>query len=110
MPPSPKGGGERGFLGECIIKNNPIYKQVYFRSIRRAMLENETLMTAFMDSVAVNYSIEEIERLGRLMIAIFDNDLFDLLMGHKAPEAIAVIYGDEFLNILQDIGGYSVKK
>jgi succinate dehydrogenase flavin-adding protein (antitoxin of CptAB toxin-antitoxin module) len=73
------------------------------------MLENETLMIGFMEDIASKYTIEEIERLGRLMEAIFDNDLFDLLMGHQTPAQIAKIYSG-YDSILEDIGSYAINK
>ena len=82
------------------MKDNNIYKRVYFHAVRRAMQENEILMQRFMDSTAVNYDTPRLEQLDAILVSIPDNDLFDLLMGHKFPADLKDGYDE---GILTDI-------
>jgi antitoxin CptB len=52
---------------------------------RRGMLENDLILTRFLDAHEVELSDEEVDALTSL-IDLSDNDLFGLLLGQKEPE------------------------
>lgn len=64
-----------------------LYKKAYFQCARRAILENETVMLRFVqDVVKDNYDEEKLTRLNKLLTEMFDNDMFNLIMGNKKAE------------------------
>lgn len=87
------------------MEENPLYKKAYFQCARRAMLENELVMRRFVEDVVKNgYSEEKLERLNKLLTEMFDNDMFDLIMGQKSPE----FFKDKYdLEICRDIAAYA---
>ncbi len=52
---------------------------------RRGMLENDLILTRFLDAHEVELSDEEVDAFTRL-IDLSDNDLFGLLLGQKEPD------------------------
>ena len=52
---------------------------------RRGMLENDLILTRFLDAHEVELTDEEVDAFTRL-IDLSDNDLFALLLGQKEPE------------------------
>ncbi len=52
---------------------------------RRGMLENDLILTRFLDAHEQELSDEEVDALTRLL-ELSDNDLFGLLLGQKEPE------------------------
>jgi antitoxin CptB len=52
---------------------------------RRGLLENDLILTRFLDAHEVTMSDEEVDAFSRLM-DISDNELMDLLMGKTEPE------------------------
>lgn len=52
---------------------------------RRGLLENDLILTRFLDAHEVTMSDEEVDAFSRLM-DISDNALMDLLMGKTEPE------------------------
>jgi antitoxin CptB len=52
---------------------------------RRGLLENDLLLTRFLDAHEATMSDEEVEAYTRLM-ELSDNDLMALLLGQKEPE------------------------
>ncbi|MBR7745127.1 MULTISPECIES: succinate dehydrogenase assembly factor 2 [Undibacterium] len=52
---------------------------------RRGLLENDLILTRFLDAHEETMSDEEVDAFSRLM-DISDNALMDLLMGKKEPE------------------------
>lgn len=63
---------------------NKDYKRCIFLCSRRAMLENELLLKKFaLEYVPEHYSIDEIKELNKFLNDVFDNDLFDVIMGIK---------------------------
>jgi succinate dehydrogenase flavin-adding protein (antitoxin of CptAB toxin-antitoxin module) len=70
------------------------------------MLENETILKGFMDTIAVNYPIPKLETLGEILTAISDNDYIDLITGKLAPETAAEIYGAKYIEVLQELQRY----
>ena len=53
---------------------------------RRGLLENDLILTRFLDAHEASLTDEEVEAFSRLM-ELSDNALMDLLMGKKQPEA-----------------------
>ena len=82
---------------------NELFNRVRFHAVRRAMLENETVLEGFMDDIAAKYSDEKLELLDRLLVAISDNDLFDLMMSGKIPSA----YGEEMKPLCEEMKEYA---
>lgn len=85
--------------------NSQLYNQAYFHAVRRAILENENLMKAFMENVAIKYDNEKLERFDRLLVSIFDNDLYDIIMAQKTPEFFSGVYD---VDLLEEIAAYAV--
>jgi len=56
---------------------------------RRGLLENDLILTRFLDARGVSISEEEIVALDRLL-ALSDNELWDLLAGRQEPADAAV--------------------
>lgn len=52
---------------------------------RRGLLENDLLITRFLDAHETTLSDQEVDALSRLM-ELGDNDLLNLLLARKAPE------------------------
>ena len=52
---------------------------------RRGMLENDLILTRFLDAHEVELTDEEVDAFTRL-IDLSDNDLFALLLGQKEPD------------------------
>ncbi len=53
---------------------------------RRGLLENDLFIERFFDHHANSLTVRQAEALGRLM-DLSDNDLLDLLLGRKTPQA-----------------------
>ena len=78
------------------MSENPLYKKAYFQCARRAILENEVLMKKFtVEVVKDNYSDEKLIRLNELLTKMYDNDMFDLIMGTKSAEDLKDLYDYE---------------
>ena len=85
--------------------NNPLYKKACFQAARRAMLENEYVIKGFVEKIVFeNYSDEKLDRLNVLLRDIYDNDLFDIIMGVKQHTDFKDRYDQE---ILLEIENYS---
>ena len=52
---------------------------------RRGMLENDLILTRFLDAHELELTDDEVDAFTRL-IDLSDNDLFSLLLGQKEPE------------------------
>ena len=52
---------------------------------RRGLLENDLILTRFLDAHEVHLSDEEVDALTRLL-TLPDNDLMSLLLGQNSPE------------------------
>ncbi len=52
---------------------------------RRGLLENDLILTRFLDLHEVSLSDEEVDAL-TLLLALTDNDLMSLLLGQNDPE------------------------
>ncbi len=87
------------------MSENPLYKKAYFQCARRAILENEVLMKKFIaEKVKDNYSDEKLIRLNELLTKMYDNDMFDLIMGTKSAEDLKDLYDYE---ICKEIEAYA---
>ena len=53
---------------------------------RRGLLENDLILTRFLDAHELDLSDEEVDALTRLL-ELSDNDLMGLLLGRTEPEA-----------------------
>ncbi|MFZ6758793.1 succinate dehydrogenase assembly factor 2 [Undibacterium sp. Ji50W] len=53
---------------------------------RRGLLENDLILTRFLDAHEESLTDEEVDAFGRLM-ELPDNTLMDLIMAKKQPEA-----------------------
>ena len=85
-----------------------LYKQAYFQCARRAMLENELVMKEFArDVVREGYSEEKLVRFNSLLTRMFDNDMFDIIMGQKGAEAFKGVYDED---ICADIAQHAEKR
>ncbi|MDE7169466.1 MAG: succinate dehydrogenase assembly factor 2, partial [Mucispirillum sp.] len=77
-------------------EENVLYKKAYFQCAKRAILENEIFMKKFMaDIVKDNYDDDKLIRLNTLLTDMFDNDMFDLIMGVKRAEDLKNKYDYE---------------
>jgi len=84
-----------------ISKQNPDYKRCVFLCSRRAMLENELLLKKFaLEYVPYNYTEEDIQEFNQFLNDIFDNDLFDVIMGIK-PASYYEKYNQKFLSDIE---------
>jgi len=82
-------------------------KKAIFQAARRAMLENEIFLREYVTNhLPEHYGEKELIALNYLLEKIFDNDLFDVIMGKKMPEEFE---GKHDLNLLQDISEYAWK-
>jgi antitoxin CptB len=57
---------------------------------RRGMLENDLILERFLDARGAAISAPELARLERLL-ALGDNELWDLLSGRQEPEDAAMV-------------------
>ena len=72
------------------MSENPLYKKAYFQCARRAILENEVFMKKFIvEKVKDTYSDEKLERLNQMLTKMYDNDMFDLIMGSKTAKELS---------------------
>jgi antitoxin CptB len=55
---------------------------------RRGLLENDLILTRFLDRYEATLTDEEVDAFSRLM-ELSDNDLMDLLLARKQPEGAA---------------------
>lgn len=84
------------------IKETKEYKKCLFSCARRAMLENELFLRRFLSEyVLEKYSLEDIDKLNDFLIKIFDNDMFDVIMGIKTAEFYKDKYDYRFLKDLE---------
>lgn len=89
------------------MQDEVLLKKVYYQAARRAILENEDLLKRFFDDeVKGKYSNEKLERLYNNLLKMFDNDLFDIIMGVKPIENFYKLYDKE---ICDDIAAYARK-
>lgn len=89
------------------MQDEILLKKVYYQAARRAILENEDFLKKFFDEeVKGKYPNEKLERLYNNLLKMFDNDLFDIIMGVKPLEPFYKLYDKE---ICDDISSYAKK-
>jgi antitoxin CptB len=66
-------------------QSDPINRARLRWRARRGLLENDLILTRFLDAHEETLSDEEVDAFSRLM-DISDNELMDLLMGKTEPE------------------------
>lgn len=87
------------------MKDTPLFKKALFLAARRAMLENEMIVREFVEhNLPAHYSEQDMEELCELLLKIFDNDLFDIVMGQKTSEQFEGQYN---VRLLKDIEKYA---
>lgn len=67
---------------------------------RRGMLENDLVITRFLDKYETDLSDAQVGALTQLL-ELSDNDLFDLLMARKEPEP--ALQTSEMIDLLQQM-------
>ncbi|MGD9807013.1 MAG: succinate dehydrogenase assembly factor 2 [Deferribacterales bacterium] len=83
-------------------------KKAIFQGARRAMLENEAFLREYVTNcLPESYGLDELERLNVMLEKIFDNDLFDVIMGNKKTEDFEGMYDQQ---LLKDIEIYAAKQ
>lgn len=86
-----------------MLSDRPHYKKTIFLCARRAMLENEMLLKGFAKEVILkNYTEEDTEQFNIFLTALYDNDMFDIVMGIKTAEDYANQYELKFLKDIED--------
>ena len=84
------------------IKETKEYKKCLFNCARRAMLENELFLRRFLEEYALKkYSLKDIDKFNDFLVKIFDNDMFDVIMGIKTAESYKDKYDYRFLKDLE---------
>ena len=69
------------------MSDESLYKKAYFQCARRAILENEVFMKKFITEIVKDiYSDEKLIRLNEMLTKMYDNDMFDLIMGVKSAK------------------------
>ncbi|QAR32414.1 succinate dehydrogenase assembly factor 2 [Geovibrio thiophilus] len=87
------------------MKDSPLFKKAIFLAARRAMLENEMIVREFVEhNLPEYYTEKDMEELCELLLKIFDNDLFDVIMGQKTAEQFEGQYN---VRLLKDIEKYA---
>ena len=82
--------------------NEKLYKTVYYHAVRRALLENETVLQRYMDEIASKYTEEQLIALDSFMVEIPDSDLLDLIVSREIPEK----YREQYGWIVRDISDF----
>lgn len=83
-------------------------KKAIFQGARRAILENEMFLRDYVTNhLPESYGEKELEDLIAMLVKIFDNDLFDVIMGVKHAEDFVGLYNTA---LLKDIENFAVKR
>lgn len=89
-------------------KMEMLKKKAIFQAARRAILENELFLKEFVtEHLPEDYNEQDMVDFNHMLEKIFDNDLFDILMGNKKPSYFEGVYNQRFLS---DIADFAVKK
>ncbi|MBI3285954.1 MAG: succinate dehydrogenase assembly factor 2 [Burkholderiales bacterium] len=76
-------------MSESIVtshQSDPVKRARLRWRARRGLLENDLILTRFLDAHEASLSDEEVDAFSRLM-ELSDNTLMDLIMAKKQPEA-----------------------
>ena len=68
------------------MSENPLYKKAYFQCA---------------EIVKDNYSDEKLERLNEMLTKMYDNDMFDLIMGSKTAQQLKSQYDFELCSEIE---------
>lgn len=83
-------------------------KKAIFQAARRAILENEMFLREYVTNhLPERYGEKELTELNIMLEKMFDNDLFNIVMGNQTPEDFRGVYNFE---LLSDIADYAEKK
>lgn len=77
------------YMSESIVtshQSDPVKRARLRWRARRGLLENDLILTRFLDAHEASLSDEEVDAFSRLM-ELSDNTLMDLIMAKKQPEA-----------------------
>ncbi|ADR18324.1 succinate dehydrogenase assembly factor 2 [Calditerrivibrio nitroreducens] len=84
------------------MQNDPRYKKTIFLCARRAMLENELVLKKFaLEYVPKHYSLDDLDDFNLFLEKIYDNDLYEVVMGLKPAESFADKYNIRFLKDIE---------
>lgn len=87
------------------MQNDPRYKKTIFLCARRAMLENELILKKFaLEYVPQHYTLDDLDEFNTFLEKIYDNDLYEVIMGLKPAEKFQDQYN---LRFLKDIEKYA---
>ena len=73
-------------LAEQSHQSDPVKRARLRWRARRGLLENDLILTRFLDANEALMTDEEVDAFSRLM-DLSDNELMDLIMARKEPEA-----------------------
>ena len=83
-------------------------KKAIFQAARRAILENELFLREYVtDHLPEDYTEQDMVEFNEMLEKIFDNDLFDIVMGNKKPGDFEGMYNQRFLS---DIANFADRK
>lgn len=89
-------------------KIEALRKKLIFQAARRAILENELFVRDYVTNhLPESYGEQEIEDLITMLTGMFDNDLFDVVMGVKKTEEFEGLYDQR---LLKDIENFAVNR
>lgn len=89
-------------------KIEALRKKLIFQAARRAILENELFVRDYVTNhLPESYGEKEIEDLIEMLTKMFDNDLFDVVMGVKKAEDMKDLYN---FRLLKDIEDFAVNR
>ncbi len=89
-------------------KIEALRKKAIFQAARRAILENEIFVRDYVTNyLPESYGEKELEDLITMLVKIFDNDLFDVIMGVKKTEDFVGMYDQR---LLKDIENFAVRR
>ncbi|EIJ48071.1 succinate dehydrogenase assembly factor 2 [Herbaspirillum huttiense] len=74
------------FMTEQRHQDDPAKRARLRWRARRGLLENDLILTRYLDANEAQMSDDEVDAFSRLM-DLTDNDLMDLLLARKEPEA-----------------------
>ncbi|MCX8084313.1 MAG: succinate dehydrogenase assembly factor 2 [Calditerrivibrio sp.] len=82
---------------------DPRYKKTVFLCARRAMLENEIVLQRFAkEYVPRHYTVDELDSLNFFLENIYDNDLYEVIMGLKPAEKFQDQYEFKYLKDIEN--------
>lgn len=78
-------------------------KKAIFQAARRAILENEMFLRDYVTNhLPESYTEDDLEAFIAMLVRMFDNDLFDLVMGVKTAEDLQELYDYRFMKDIQN--------